>query len=548
MDIKCFVFPGWEPRISPASATRDWMDQASEAFPYRCLPLGIANSHGWQITCASGFTAEWNGDPAPADVVITPDPGTLPQDQPEALFGLGTFTLHIQGLFRTPPGWNLYVTGPPNAFKDGVAPLTGIIETDWSPYSFTMNWRLTRPHHPVRFAAGEAIAHIFPVERAALESFRPQFASIEDDPALKAAFLQWSASRDAFQRHVAETNPQKPADRWQKLYYRGLDPAGHCPIGDHRVKLRVPDFANPHVIQPPERPSATTPAAARAALPAPAAPDWRLAKAEWLLETIARQQALSPHGQAIYRVTDLSPQAFLDDFLAPMRPVILADAARHWPAVQRWTADYLIAQIGDATVEVQGGRNAAADYERAKQAHRHTMPFADLVRAAATGQGNDLYLSTYNASANAAALAPLHADLGTVPGILDHAAGTPAGMLWIGPAGTFTPLHHDLTNNLLVQLVGRKRVVMASPLETPKLYNTTHVFSDAPDLTDPTIDTTRYPRLADLRLLDVVIEPGEALFLPVGWWHQVTVLDFSVSATFTNFVWTNPAWTDHPGG
>ena len=48
------------------------------------------------------------------------------------------------------------------------------------------------------------------------------------------------------------------------------------------------------------------------------------------------------------------------------------------------------------------------------------------------------------------------------------------------------------------------------------------------------------------RLLDVVLEPGEALFLPVGWWHQVQALDFSISATYTNFTWTNEAWLDHP--
>ena len=42
-------------------------------------------------------------------------------------------------------GWNTFVTGPMNGIKDGIAPLSGVIETDWSPYSFTMNWRFTRP-------------------------------------------------------------------------------------------------------------------------------------------------------------------------------------------------------------------------------------------------------------------------------------------------------------------------------------------------------------------------------------------------------------------
>src|SRR3569833_4769675 len=82
MDLKCFVFPGWEPRIRAASPKRDWMDQAPEAYPYRCLPLAIANSHGWELLNPCGFEAEWNGGLAVEDVVVRPDPGARPEDRP----------------------------------------------------------------------------------------------------------------------------------------------------------------------------------------------------------------------------------------------------------------------------------------------------------------------------------------------------------------------------------------------------------------------------------------------------------------------------------
>ena len=61
------------------------------------------------------------------------------------------------------------VQGPINRPKDGIAALSGIIETDWSPYSFTMNWMFTRPGTPVRFEKGEPYCHIFPVSCGALE-------------------------------------------------------------------------------------------------------------------------------------------------------------------------------------------------------------------------------------------------------------------------------------------------------------------------------------------------------------------------------------------
>lgn len=242
-EIVAYVFPGWAPRIRPASQRRDWMDAAPESFPYRCLPLKIANSHGWEILAPMGFTASWNGGLAPEDVTIVPDRPPDGQDAPVALFGQGVVTFHVAAIFRTPPGWDLWVSGPPNAAKDGIAPLSGIIETDWSPYTFTMNWRFTRPHHVVRFEEGEPICFLFPVQRGAVEGFSARIAPIDEADGLREQFEQWSHSRNAFQEEVARNRPTAPADKWQKLYYRGLDPSGAEGAADHRSKLSLCPFA-----------------------------------------------------------------------------------------------------------------------------------------------------------------------------------------------------------------------------------------------------------------------------------------------------------------
>jgi ribosomal protein L16 Arg81 hydroxylase len=143
-------------------------------------------------------------------------------------------------------------------------------------------------------------------------------------------------------------------------------------------------------------------------------------------------------------------------------------------------------------------------------------------------------------------LAGLQADLGFLDKFLDRAAG--AGMMWIGPAGTVTSLHHDLTNNFIAQIVGRKRVKLLPAADVGKLYNFHHVFSAIPDLEDPHVDLARHPRLAGLRIYDVLLQPGEILFVPLGWWHQVKSLDFSVTVTFTNFRWRNDAYVGYPPG
>lgn len=71
-----------------------------------------------------------------------------------------------------------------------------------------------------------------------------------------------------------------------------------------------------------------------------------------------------------------------------------------------------------------------------------------------------------------------------------------------------------------------------SPLQTPLLYNRMGVYSPI-DLDAP--DHQRYPRLREAVVLETVLEPGDTLFLPLGWWHQVTALEMSMSFSYTNF-------------
>jgi len=89
MELTCYVYPGWAPRIRAASSRRPWMDDTPDSFAYRCLPLNIANAHGWEILSPCGFEAEWNGGPGVGDVVVRPDAGSEAGRAPVALFGQG---------------------------------------------------------------------------------------------------------------------------------------------------------------------------------------------------------------------------------------------------------------------------------------------------------------------------------------------------------------------------------------------------------------------------------------------------------------------------
>lgn len=240
-DLICYLDEGWAIDIRPAPATRAWMDETPLKYAYRCLPITVASAHGWQIANPCAFQATWNGGPNAADLSIEMAPDAPMAGRPSSLFGAGVLTWNIFGIFRTSPGWNLWVGGPPNEFKDGIHALTGVIETDWSPYSFTMNWKMTRPG-TVAFAAGEPFCHFFPVQRGVLDQVRPQFRLMREDGELNGQFHDWVRATDAFRAEVAARPPANPADQWQKKYFRGQNMAGTCPVADHETKLRLKPF------------------------------------------------------------------------------------------------------------------------------------------------------------------------------------------------------------------------------------------------------------------------------------------------------------------
>jgi len=552
MDLICYLHPGWAPLIRPAEATREWMDRTPESFAYRCLPLNIANAHGWEILSPCTFEAAWNGGSGTGDIAIALAPGSPAQRAPVSIFGQGVLTFHVEGIFRTPPGWNLWVGGSPNQPKDAIQPLSGVIETDWSPYTFTMNWRFTRAHQRIRFDAGEPFCFVFPVQRGYLDRVTPRFVSLADASEVMEQFKAWSKARDEFHARVAREPPKTPADRWQKHYYRGIDMTGRVPAADHATKLRL----KPFVAGGPARIAAV--GGETAPPPAPPAPDSALgeelarlrrdlARREWLLELTERHRELAPPPGGIERRAGLGSAEFLERYYAQNRPVILTGEMAQWPALVRWTPAYLSGRVGAATIEYQGERKGNARFEIEKDRHRREMPFDRFIEMiSAPDAGNDAYITAYNSERNAAALAPLHADLGSLEKFLAADPARPQGMMWIGPAGTVTSLHHDLTNNLIAQLVGRKRIKAVPAAEVGKLYNHRHVFSEIADLEDPALDRNRYPRLAEARIYDLVLEPGEIIFMPVGWWHQVRALDFSVTVTYTNFRWPNDAYRRFP--
>lgn len=241
MELTAYLLFEHDIAVRPAPVERDWMDATVERYAYRCLPLNIANTFGWELLLPSAFKAIWNGKPTLDGVNIYHQPGG--KALAVSNFGYGVLTFHVLCVFRTEPSYDLYVQGPVNRPKDGIAPLTGIVETDWAPYTFTMNWKFTRPGHLVGFEAGEPFCNIFPVKRGDVEAFAPRVKRISENPELARQHELWHASRTNFVKASSEAPVKKTDEGWQKLYFRGVDAEGReAKDVDHRTRVKLKPF------------------------------------------------------------------------------------------------------------------------------------------------------------------------------------------------------------------------------------------------------------------------------------------------------------------
>lgn len=262
-----------------------------------------------------------------------------------------------------------------------------------------------------------------------------------------------------------------------------------------------------------------------------------LKKVESMLKIQHQLSSLSETSQTIDRKPTISRSEFLDRYYAQNRPLILTDIMKNWKALERWTPDYLRQNYGEATVEIQSGRNADPDYELNVERHRKTVKFADYIDRVVSGtETNDYYMVANNGNLDRPEMKGLLDDIELFPEYLNPNETRGRVFFWFGPAGTVTPLHHDPVNLFLAQVSGRKSIRMIPPCQTPFIYNHVGVFSRV-DLENP--DYQNYPLFKNIKPIELILEPGETIFIPVGWWHHVRALDMSLSVSMTNFVFPN---------
>ncbi|HEY0257521.1 MAG TPA: DUF6065 family protein, partial [Candidatus Methylacidiphilales bacterium] len=219
--------------LVPAARTRDWMDKTPGAFAYHCLPLVMANSLGWFLINNVPCEMEWDGTEPSSGLKVWATEELTDNEKhflPSSHFGSGIVTFHAEYMFWTERKISIIAKGPANMPKHGIHALEGVIETDWLPYPFTMNWKMTEKNLRVRFERGEPIAQIIPWPLDLVDSMEPEILSLQTNPELYAKYEDYRKKRGAFNEKFLKDGKKR-----QKYYVRGEDSLGNKYTEDHRT-------------------------------------------------------------------------------------------------------------------------------------------------------------------------------------------------------------------------------------------------------------------------------------------------------------------------
>jgi hypothetical protein len=217
---------------------------------------------------------------------------------------------------------------------------------------------------------------------------------------------------------------------------------------------------------------------------------------------------------------------FFGRYWATNTPLVVRGFVSAWPEPPRWSLASLRERFSDVIVEITRGRASKKDPEIFFASLRHEIRFGAFLDLVEGDPGNDAYLVARN-SALGGSLAEMMRDFQLPSDVFVTQPTSPGSALWLGPAGTITNLHHDESNTMLCQVLGRKRVRLVPPtmLDVVDSARGFHAMLSATDV------ETRQPGAS----YEVTLEERDAVFIPVGWWHEVESLTPSLSLAVVSF-------------
>ena len=226
---------------------------------------------------------------------------------------------------------------------------------------------------------------------------------------------------------------------------------------------------------------------------------------------------------AVFETID--PEVFKKEFYEPGIPVVIKNLSHDWPALKKWNWDYFKSLVGHKQVPLYNNIKSDAYTPINKADDYKTFgEYIDMISQGAAGWRIFLF--------NIFDHAPQLINDFTWPEHLMKGFVKKYPMHFTGGQGSITHLHFDidLSHILHTQFGGRKRVLMFPYTEQHKLYRKPFEVLSLADFSnyyeqDGKPDYERFPALKLANGLDFILEPGDTLFMPAGYWHHMEYLD-----------------------
>jgi hypothetical protein len=230
--------------------------------------------------------------------------------------------------------------------------------------------------------------------------------------------------------------------------------------------------------------------------------------------------------QAVDRVEDISSVDFKQHYYQPLKPLVITGLAKKWPAYDKWNWDFFKAVVGD--VEVGIYNNVKSDAYTPVNTADGYMKFGEYIDLIRHGPA-EWRIFLFNLFEHA----PQIIQDFSWPEQYSRGFVKKFPMLFTGGQGSITHMHFDidLSHIFHTQFMGKKRVLLFPYEEQHKLYRKPWEvlslvnFERYFDSTQNKLDLEKFPALRLAKGFELILDHGDTLFMPAGYWHHMEYID-----------------------
>ncbi len=231
--------------------------------------------------------------------------------------------------------------------------------------------------------------------------------------------------------------------------------------------------------------------------------------------------------EGIPKIDRISFDDFHNTYVKNQKPVVIRNFTDDWSALTKWKLDYFKEIGNDIVVPLYDNREKInTSKKKFNEPHLHMKlgKYIELLKKGPTPYRIFLYNLLKQ-------IPQLQEDFSFPKMRLKFLKGLP--MLFFGGENSKVFMHYDIdyANILHFHFDGKKRCILYPPSETKYLYKLPNALISHPDIDFNEPDFEKYPALQKAKGLVAELEHGEMLYMPEGYWHQMTYLTpgFSMS-------------------